>query len=130
MLEAALVGRGSGEFIATAHCGGGGGGRAEDMIKECQRRIKLELAGRTTAMGAVGRRSQSGKDDGSCQEVPSAAPPLPTPPYASILLSLRVPVSLAFSLHPTPVNCPWFLNYVLSMILAVYESPDRATVVV
>jgi hypothetical protein len=36
MLEAALVGRGSGEFIATTHCGGGGGGRAEDMFKECQ----------------------------------------------------------------------------------------------
>lgn len=33
MLEAALVGRGNGEFIATTHCGGGGGGKADDMIK-------------------------------------------------------------------------------------------------
>lgn len=36
MLEAALVGRGNGEFIATTHCGGGGGGKADDMIKGCQ----------------------------------------------------------------------------------------------
>lgn len=31
MLAAALEGRAIGEFIATAHCGGGGGGRADDM---------------------------------------------------------------------------------------------------
>jgi hypothetical protein len=31
MLEAALEGRAIREFITTAHCGGGGGGRAVDM---------------------------------------------------------------------------------------------------
>ena len=31
MLEAALEGRGKGEFNATTHCGGGGGGRADMM---------------------------------------------------------------------------------------------------
>lgn len=130
MLEAALVGRGSGEFIATTHCGGGGGGRADDMVKECQRINRLELAGRITAMGGVGRRSQSGKDDGSCQEVPSAAHPLPlrlTPRFSFPSASLS---HSPFSLHPTPVNCLWISNYDLSMIFPVSDSPDRATVVV
>lgn len=34
MLEAALEGRGIGLFSATTHCGGGGGGRADDMVCE------------------------------------------------------------------------------------------------
>lgn len=32
MLEAALVGRGIGEFSAVTHCGGGGGGRGDAIM--------------------------------------------------------------------------------------------------
>lgn len=39
MLDAALVGRGMGEFNATTHSGGGGGGRADDMAYEIESEI-------------------------------------------------------------------------------------------
>lgn len=42
------MGRGSGEFIAVTHCGGGGGGRADDMANRYQREIQFKLAGRRT----------------------------------------------------------------------------------
>lgn len=41
MLEAALEGRTIGEFIATTHCGGGGGGRGEDMACALMRRSRV-----------------------------------------------------------------------------------------
>lgn len=39
MLDAALDGRGIGEFNATTHSGGGGGGRADDIMAEMKERI-------------------------------------------------------------------------------------------
>lgn len=36
MLDAALVGRGMGEFNTTTHSGGGGGGKAADMVYEVE----------------------------------------------------------------------------------------------
>lgn len=95
------MGRGNGEFIATTHCGGGGGGRADDIFKRCQRESDSTWPGENVRWVGVGRRSQSGRDDGSCQEV-SAACPLPLRlaprfsfPSASLSHSL-------FLLHPTP----------------------------
>lgn len=45
-----MEGRGIGEFIAVTHCGGGGGGRADDMAKGYQREIQFKLAERRSAM--------------------------------------------------------------------------------
>ena len=129
MLEAALVGRGNGEFIATTHCGGGGGGKADDMIKGCQGgfgKSWLEQEARWVMWGGdrkVGKMTGLAKR-GFLRN--SSA----TPPCASTLLSLRALVSLAFSRRPTLVNSLPILNDVLSMILFVSDSPDLATVVV
>lgn len=103
MLEAALVGRGNGEFIATTHCGGGGGGKADDMTKGCQggfRKSWLEQEARWVMWGGdrkVGK--MTGPAKGGFLYSSSA-----TPPCASTLLSLLALVSLAFSRRPTPVN--------------------------
>jgi len=68
MLAAALEGRAIGEFIATTHCGGGGGGRGDDMACTLMREVK-------------GWRVETEKvDDGECNR--EGSPQLLTTPLS------------------------------------------------
>lgn len=70
MLEAALVGRGNGEFIATTHCGGGGGGRADDMVKGCQREYYWSWLGEEARRVVWGGDRKVGKMTGQVRRFP------------------------------------------------------------
>lgn len=57
MLLAALAARGMGEFSATTHCGGGGGGRA-DIVAESEVVLVLMIRGDAEERVAWGRRKK------------------------------------------------------------------------
>ncbi len=101
MLEAALEGRAIGEFIATAHCGGGGGGRAVDIA------FVDEDGGRWRV------RPEKVDDGGFSREDPPQLPPL----RLWILLS-STSTSLPLSLS----NPLILLYYVQLMILILSDS--------
>lgn len=69
MLDAALVGRGMGEFNATTHSGGGGGGKAADMVYDVEYGI-----GKTRGWVKVGKKWE---DDGARAQGGAAAPQTP-----------------------------------------------------